>query len=94
MKLVKYEYNIVYKAGTRKVNVDALSRNPVEMSKQILPLVGSNTDNRHSEPRGSPTLTDAIKTLFKTHDNTDNDKSHDDSEITSEEYYTYVDDPL
>nr|KAF7392449.1 hypothetical protein H0235_017448 [Vespula pensylvanica] len=73
---------------------DPISGNPVEMSKQILSLVSSNTDNRHSEPRGSPTLTDAIKTLFKTHDNTDNDKSHDDSEITSEENYTHIDSPF
>lgn len=45
LKLAEYEYDIVYKAGKRNVNADALSRNPIGANKQILPIAGTSSSD-------------------------------------------------
>ncbi|CAK9834649.1 Retrovirus-related Pol polyprotein from transposon 17.6 [Anthophora retusa] len=59
LKLAEYEYKLIYKAGKKNVNADALSRNPVP----VLPLTSDSSDgqlfipssSRSSKPRGTTT---------------------------------------
>lgn len=45
LKLAEYKYDIIYKAGKRNVNADALSRNPTAPGKQILPIAGTSSSD-------------------------------------------------
>lgn len=61
LKLPEYEYAIVYKAGKRNVNADALLRNPTAPGKQILPITGTSSSddemyiNRRKRRKKEPT---------------------------------------
>lgn len=42
LKLAEYEYDVVYKAGKTNVNVDALSRNPVNFEETTCKVINNS----------------------------------------------------
>jgi len=61
LKLAKYEYEVVYKAGKTNVNADALSRNPVDFEETNCNVIKPNKLLNPDDPKDAEIISKMLE---------------------------------
>jgi len=61
LKLAEYEYDVIYKAGKTNVNVDALSRNPVNFEEADCNIIKPNKRLNPNDPKDAKIISKMLE---------------------------------